>query len=276
MTSSDLPPAYNSIHNSTANIAMPNESEPNCDDVSELITNNCFDDKTTRIGFLQKVLAIKLLQTLLMVLIFGIFAACNYDIRMTMRHGAEVHFILLSTLIFLAITGLLIYCTKARRENPYRYIFLIFHPISLALFVSFPATILYILSSIALAFLTYVFALFSVLLYSVFALQTKLPFAAKHAMFLACLVQILIYAFIVPFVWGVNAFAILYISLALSLDLIYILWDLETMTSKKYWHDITPDNFVDGALNLQLDYYYMFVNIMMPQIRKGVETNEQC
>ncbi|XP_063363388.1 uncharacterized protein LOC134652155 [Cydia amplana] len=181
---------------------------------------------------------------------------------------------MLSTLAYLAITGLLVYCTKARRENPYRYVFLTAHPISLALFISFPAIILDFLSPIALAFLIYVFAMLFVLLYSVFALQTKLEFAAMHAIFLACIVQILIYAFTVPFIW-IDAFGVLYISLALSLDLIYIFWDLEIMTSKKYWHDVTPDSFVDATLNLQFDYYYMFVNIIKPHMCKSLETNAQ-
>lgn len=272
---SDLPPAYTSLHNSTANIAIPNESDPTCEDGSELLVNNCFEDKTTRIGFIQKVLSIKLLQILLMTLVLGIFAVYQRSIYRSMRHdGSQVHVILLSTLAFLAITGLSIYCTKARRENPYRYVFLTAHPISLVLFISFPAIILDFLSPIALAFLTYVFAVFFVLLYSVFALQTKLEFAVKHAIFLAGIVQILIYAFTVPFIW-IDAFGVLYISLALFFDLIYIFWDLEIMTSKKYWHDVTPDNFVDATLNLQLDYYYIFVNIILPKIRKSVETNVQ-
>ncbi|XP_047993143.1 uncharacterized protein LOC125231675 [Leguminivora glycinivorella] len=263
-----------SVDDQTINIVFVHKvakrSVPNDDDG----VNYYFKDKTTRIGFIQKVLSIKLLQMLLVTLVLGIFVAAEERIYWAITYNhTQVHNIILSTLLFIATTTLLIYCNKTRHENPYRYLFLTIHPLSFAFFVSFPTIYLKFLCPFAVAWATYIAALFSVLFYSVFALQTDLEFAARHSTALSAITQIIVYAITVPFI-HVDGFGALYVALFLSLDYIYIFFDLEIMTTKKYWNDVTPSDFIDAAIYLHLDYYYIFKNVIVPSFKKSTEAPE--
>ncbi|XP_061714760.1 uncharacterized protein LOC133523279 isoform X3 [Cydia pomonella] len=129
---SDLPPSYNSLYAPTNTVE---EAVPRCESEDEagfLAYEYCFEDKTTRIGFIQKVLGLKLLQMLFMTAIIAGFWANTVDIIRFMYRGNHLRdLMLVSNVVFILVYGMMVACGRIRRRSPYRYLFLVVLPLSL-------------------------------------------------------------------------------------------------------------------------------------------------
>lgn len=271
---SDLPPSYNSLYAPTNTVE---EAVPRCESEDEaglLAYEYCFEDKTTRIGFIQKVLGLKLLQMLFMTAIIAGFWANTVDIIRFMYRGNHLRdLMLVSNVVFILVYGMMVACGRIRRRSPYRYLFLVVHPLSLSVYISVWTIFRHLLAPVLLFCVYYCIVLFALLLYSIFALQTKLQFNTKYCILIAIGTQIVLYAVTIS-ILKINSIinAIIFIvyilcpTIILKLEYIYVIYNIEAMTSTYYWNDITPADFIDGAINLHIDYYNIIYNLVLPKI----------
>ncbi|XP_061714741.1 uncharacterized protein LOC133523266 [Cydia pomonella] len=251
---SEAPPAYSSLYAPTNNIDET-ASRYASEDEARLLINDNFEDKTAYIGFIQKVLAVKLLQMFIINAIMVGFLANRIDIiRFMDRENNLVIIMVMSYLVFMLIFGVMFACQKLRPRSPYRYIFLVAYPLSLSVFISAWTIFWHLLAPIILVCIYYCVVFFVLLLYSIFALQTKLQFVPKYSIIIAIGTQIVMYAVTVPFI-DINAVHVLCPTIIMIFEYIYILYNLKAMTSLSYWSIITPADFVNGAINLHFDYF---------------------
>lgn len=117
----------------------------------------------------------------------------------------------------------------------------------------------------------YCVVVFALLVYSTFAYQTNLDFTLKYSIAVAMGTQIIMSATTATFALTIYSFWYFHMetyihflcaSMILILEYIYIAYAIAAMTSKNYWRT-TPADFLDGAINLQIDYYHIIRNFVV-------------
>ncbi|XP_073946798.1 uncharacterized protein [Choristoneura fumiferana] len=263
MSNTELPPPYYALkedattEQNATEIPMPHDEEPL---EAPIVYAPAFENKDTRIGFIQKVLAIKFFQAIAMTIVMVIFVVAPYSIYRALVYDTytRINLIVVSSLILLATLGLLHYCNRSRFVLPYNYMFLGVYPLAVAFFIS----VVFFQSGLVSIFVSWVYfniVLFALLMISVFALQTNIEFKTNVGLVITGLILIVTYAFTVPFIYGLNAFGVLYCSLMIFALTAYVLNDLQAMMSKTYRIHLSPADFVKAALIMHIDYRYMIM-----------------
>ncbi|KAI8425992.1 hypothetical protein MSG28_004971 [Choristoneura fumiferana] len=264
---SDSPPPYHALeegfktednHFQGTEVIMP----PSHDD-PDYAYGVLFEHKDNRIGFIQKVILIKLFQILLATIPLAVFASEPYEIYRMMEHNYNGHsnLLVVSSLLLLAVLGLIHYCDKARFARPYNYLFLLAYPLSFGFFVAV-VTWRFGSGEILLSWMLFLITVFFMLVYSILALQSKIEFKTSIGISIAAGSFIVLYALTIPFIY-VNAFGVLYCSLALFMLTAYILYDIRLMMSRNYRLHMSPSDFVKAAVIMHIDYRYMIMDIML-------------
>ncbi|XP_047993147.1 uncharacterized protein LOC125231677 [Leguminivora glycinivorella] len=174
------------------------ESLPNLDSEDE--TEEWFEENTTRIAFIQKVLAIKLLQLLgitgVTVLVF--VNRWSLGINDFLNNANMTHLVVLCIFAFI-VTNVVSFgflfgrnVEEARRKNPFRYMFLTIYPLRISALIVICTLYWYLTTSVLIIMIYYCVVVFILFMYSILSCQTNLDFTFKYSAIVAVSTQVIL------------------------------------------------------------------------------------
>lgn len=97
---------------------------------------------------------------------------------------------------------------------------------------------------------------------TVFAVQTQIDFTTKGMYFLVCLLGLVVFGFLLIF-FPSNIAAVVYATIGAVLFSLYIVFDTQLiMGGKNRQFELSPEDWVLGALNLYLDIMNLFLFVL--------------
>lgn len=213
-----------------------------------------FMEKEIRQGFIRKVFSILAVQ---LFITFGaaLLMSTNESVRYYCMHNMWP-FYLSIPLVFGSLVGLAC-CGDLHRTFPHNYILLGVFTVAESYMVG-TATMAYDTSTVLQAIIITGVLTAGLVLY---AFQTKYDFTTQGGVLFCALITLICFSFIAIFLPQSKLMHLVFASLGAFLFSCYIVYDVQILMDGKRMQ-LSPDDYVLGAINLYLDILNLFLYIL--------------
>ncbi|XP_060065997.1 protein lifeguard 2-like [Ylistrum balloti] len=239
-------------HSNTSRVATPNDSFPMGDMSS-------FSDKNIRRSFIKKVYLILMVQLLFTFGCAALFSLVDEISHWVQGDGRIFYYVSYATFI---VTYFVLVCIPSvRRKTPGNYICLCVFTLVFSYMVGTISSFYDTYSVLIAAGITALVCL-SV---SLFAIQTKVDFTMCHGLLFVLVMVLFFFGWSVLIVYLTIGFSYIlhcvYAGVAALIFCVFLVYDTQMIVGGRK-HELSPEEYIYGALQLYIDVVYLFLIIL--------------
>ncbi|XP_066300979.1 protein lifeguard 2-like [Branchiostoma lanceolatum] len=250
-----VPGSYNTVYSDTVPEAHVRDPESGSGSSDENFASSAFNDKAIRRQFIKKVY---LVLTAQLLVTFGFVCIFKFvpEVHMFARQNPGLYWA--GYAVFIVTYFALVCCPTVRRKYPMNVIMLSLFTLAMSYMVGI-ITSYYDIYSVLMAVGITCLVCFGV---SLFAMQTKYDFTGCGGFLFVGVLVLFIFGLIavITFPW-VPILQTVYAGLGALLFALFLAYDTQLVVGGKR-HELSPEEYIAGALQLYLDIVYIFLFIL--------------
>lgn len=254
------PTGYTNWGNTTAGQVNPDMAQETISEVSYPMGNmSSFSDKNIRRNFIKKVYLILMAQLLFTFGCAAVFSLIDGVKLWVQGVGAPLYYVSYAT--FFVTYFVLVCCPSVRRKTPGNYICLGVFTLVFSYMVGTISSFYDTYSVLIAAGITALVCL-SV---SLFAIQTKIDFTMCSGMLFVLVMVLFFFGWSVMIVYFTIGFSYIlhcvYAGVAALVFTLFLVYDTQMIVGGRK-HELSPEEYIYGALQLYIDVVYIFLIIL--------------
>tara|TARA_B100001248_G_C27398588_1_gene467796 strand:+ start:3732 stop:4541 length:810 start_codon:yes stop_codon:yes gene_type:complete len=222
----------------------------------ENLNDNPFNEQSIRIGFRNKVLGIVSIQMLFTVGICALFME-NHKMNELMNGPHKTALYILATIATFVTLFVMMCVPKYRYHYPHNYILLTLFTASLSYTVAL-VCIQYQTYSVIYAGIATCVVCFGLIIY---AIKTNNDFTTMGAGLSSALVILIVMGIIGSFIRD-SVYNFVYSGLGAFIFSLYLIYDIQMVSSGNHKYELSPDDYIMGAIAIYLDIINIFLDIL--------------